>query len=127
MNSLPVPVALVVVAKEPTGAVVVVELAVMAEVKKYRPAVAFATTGPVVAVDVKVPDTVAVVSVEPVMVDALIAAPVMVVPATSSGSENATPTGLVFAMMCPFKTGAEAPGNYIWNADQVASAVRTKR
>jgi hypothetical protein len=109
MNSLPVPVALVVVAKEPTGAVVVVVLAVIAVVKKYSPAVAFATTGPVVAVDVSVPDTVAVVSVEPVMVAPLIAAPAMVVPATSSGSEYATPTGLVFAMIVPLKIGAEAP------------------
>jgi hypothetical protein len=38
MNSLPVPVALEVVASEPTAAVVVVELAVIAVVKKYRPA-----------------------------------------------------------------------------------------
>jgi len=52
MNSLPVPVALVVVASEPVGALVVVEFAVIAVVKKYRPAVAFATTEPVVADEV---------------------------------------------------------------------------
>jgi hypothetical protein len=99
MNSLPVPVALVVVAREPTGAVVVVELAVIAEVRKYKPAVAFATTGPVVAVDATVP----------LNVEAVIVAPVIVVPETSSGSEYATPTGLVLGMSVPFKTGAEAP------------------
>jgi hypothetical protein len=93
MNSLPVPVALLVVASEPTAAVVVVVLAVIAVVRKYRPAVALATTGPVVAVEVNVPETVAVVSVLP-----LIVAPVMVVPATSSGSEKATPTGLVLGI-----------------------------
>ena len=93
MNSLPVPVAFVVVANEPTGAVVVVELAVIADVKKYSPAVALATTAPVVAVDVNVPETVAVVSVLP-----LIVAPEMVVPLTSSGSEKATPTGLVLGI-----------------------------
>jgi len=84
---------LVVVASEPAGAVVVVVPAVIAVVRKYKPAVALATTGPVVAVDVNVPDTVAVVSVLP-----LIVAPVMVVPLTSSGSEKATPTGLVFGI-----------------------------
>ena len=104
MNSLPVPVALVVVAKEPTGAVVVVEFAVIADVRKYKPAVAFAIVAPVVAVEVNVPLTVAVVKVEP-----LIVAPVIVVPETSSGSEYATPTGLVFAMMIPLKMGTEAP------------------
>jgi len=100
INSLPRPVALVVVANEPTGAVVVVVLAVIALVKKYRPAVAFAITGPVVAVEVNVPLTVALVEVEPVMV-----APVMVVPATSSGSEYATPTGLELAIIVPLKMG----------------------
>jgi hypothetical protein len=95
---------LVVVPIEPTGAVVVVVLAVIALVKKYKPAVAFAIVAPVVAVDVNVPVTVAFVEVEPVMT-----APVIVVPATSSGSEYATPTGFVFAMIVSFKTGAEAP------------------
>jgi hypothetical protein len=89
---------LVVVASEPAGAVVVVTPAVIAEVRKYRPAVALATTAPVVAVDVNVPETVAVVSVAPEIVPPLIAAPVMVVPLTSSGSEKATPTGLVLAI-----------------------------
>jgi hypothetical protein len=42
INSLPVPVAFVVVANEPTGTLVVVLLAVIAVVKKYKPAVAFA-------------------------------------------------------------------------------------
>jgi hypothetical protein len=84
----------VVVPNEPTGAAVVVEFAVIALVKKYKPAVAFAITGPVVAVEVNVPLTVAVVEVEPLMV-----APVIVVPATSSGSEYATPTGFEFAMI----------------------------
>jgi hypothetical protein len=93
MKSWPAPVALVVVASEPAGAVVVVDPAVIAVVRKYRPAVALATTGPVVAVDVNVPETVAVVSVLP-----LIVAPVMVVPLTSSGSEKATPTGLVLGI-----------------------------
>jgi hypothetical protein len=88
-----VPVALVVVAIEPFGAVVVVVFAVMAVVKKYNPAVALAITAPVVAVEVNVPDTVAVDSVLP-----LIVAPVMVVPLTSSGSEKATPTGFVFGI-----------------------------
>lgn len=103
MKILPVPVALVVVPIDPTGAVVVVELAVIAVVRKYRPAVALATTGPVVAVEVNVPETVAVVRVAPVIVGAervppLIVAPVMVVPLTSSGSEKATPTGFVFGI-----------------------------
>ena len=84
MNSLPVPVAFVVVANEPTGAVVVVELAVIADVRKYKPAVALATTAPVVADEVNVLP--------------LIVAPVMVVPLTSSGSEKATPTGLVLGI-----------------------------
>jgi hypothetical protein len=39
---LPKPVALVVVANEPTGAEVVVTLTVIAEVKKYKPATALA-------------------------------------------------------------------------------------
>jgi len=43
---------LVVVAREPTGAVVVVTFAVIAVVRKYRPAVALAMTAPVVADDV---------------------------------------------------------------------------
>jgi hypothetical protein len=99
---------------EPLGAVVVVVLAVIAVVKKYNPAVALAITGSVVAVDVNVPDTVAVVNVEPVMValatvPPLIAAPVIVVPETSSGSEYATPTGLVLAILCPFKNGGRSP------------------
>jgi len=94
-----VPVALVVVAIEPTGTVVVVTFAVIAVVKKYRPAVALATVAPVVAVEVSVP----------LKVDAVISAPVMVVPATSSGSEYATPTGLELAMIVPLKMRAEAP------------------
>ena len=53
-NSLPAPVALVVVAIEPFGALVVVELAVIAPVRKYRPAVALAIVASVVAVDVNV-------------------------------------------------------------------------
>jgi hypothetical protein len=89
INSLPVPVALVVVAIEPTGTEVVVTFAVIALVKKYRPAVAFAIVAPVVAVEVNVPLT----------VEAVIAAPVTVVPEVSSGSLKATPTGFVFAMM----------------------------
>jgi hypothetical protein len=94
----------VVVPNEPTGAAVVVEFAVIALVKKYKPAVAFAITGPVVAVEVNVPLTVAVVEVEPLMVEPLMVeplmvAPVIVVPATSSGSEYATPTGFEFAMI----------------------------
>jgi hypothetical protein len=36
-------------------------------------------------------------------------APVIVVPAVSSGSLKATPTGFVFGMMFPLKIGAEAP------------------
>jgi hypothetical protein len=96
INSLPRPVALVVVANEPTGALVVVVLAVIALVKKYRPAVALATVAPVVAVDVNVPLT----------VEAVIAAPVIVVPETSSGSEYATPTGLELAIIVPLKMGA---------------------
>jgi hypothetical protein len=87
---------LVVVAIEPAGTVVVVTFAVIALVRKYKPAVAFAITAPVVAVEVNVPLTVALVEVEPV-----ITAPVIVVPATSSGSEYATPTGLVLAMVVP--------------------------
>jgi hypothetical protein len=94
---------------EPLGAVVVVELAVIAVVKKYNPAVALAITGPVVAVDVNVPDTVAVVNVAPATVPPLIAAPVIVVPETSSGSEYATPTGLVLDILCPFKNGGRSP------------------
>jgi hypothetical protein len=95
---------LVVVASEPFGAVVVVELAVIAPVRKYRPAVALAITASVVAVDVNVPETVAVVRVAPVtvapaMVPPLMAAPVMVVPETSSGSEKATPTDLLLAIV----------------------------
>jgi len=62
INSLPVPVALVVVAKEPTGALVVVEFAVIAVVKKYRPAVALATTAVVVAVEVMVAAVIAPVT-----------------------------------------------------------------
>jgi hypothetical protein len=77
----------------------VVEFAVIALVKKYKPAVAFAITEPVVAVEVNVPLTVAVVEVEPLMVEPLMVAPVIVVPATSSGSEYATPTGFEFAMI----------------------------
>jgi hypothetical protein len=94
---------LVVVAREPAGTVVTVVLAVIAVVKKYNPAVAFAITAPVVAVEVNVPLTVALVEVEPVIV-----APVIVVPATSSGSEYATPTGLVLGIIFPFKIPAEA-------------------
>jgi hypothetical protein len=81
---------------EPDGAVVVVTFAVIALVRKYTPAVAFAITAPVVAVEVNVPLTVA-----PVEVELVITAPVIVVPATSSGSEYATPTGLVLAMVVP--------------------------
>jgi hypothetical protein len=73
------------------GAVVVVELAVIAVVKKYRPAVALATTASVVAVEVNVPLT-----VEPV-----ITAPAIVVPETSSGSAKATPIGLVLGIFFP--------------------------
>jgi hypothetical protein len=73
MNSLPVPVALVVVASDPTGAVVAVELAVIAVVRKYRPAVALETTGPEVADETYVED--------------VMAAPLIVVPDVSSGSE----------------------------------------
>jgi hypothetical protein len=87
---------LVVVAIEPAGTVVVVTFAVIALVRKYKPAVAFAITAPVVAVEVNVPLTVA-----PVEVELVITAPVIVVPATSSGSEYATPTGLVLAMVVP--------------------------
>jgi hypothetical protein len=94
---------LLVVAREPAGTVVTVVLAVIALVKKYSPAVAFAITAPVVAVEVNVPLTVALVEVEPVIV-----APVIVVPATSSGSEYATPTGLVLGIIFPFKIPAEA-------------------
>jgi hypothetical protein len=63
MNSLPRPVAFVVVANEPTGAEVVVELAVIAEVKKYRPAVPLETAAPFVAVLDTAPDVVTVVAV----------------------------------------------------------------
>jgi hypothetical protein len=92
INIFPAPVAFEVVPIEPFGAVVVVVLAVIAEVKKYRPAVALATTGPVVAVEVNVPLT-----EEPV-----ITASAIVVPETSSGSAKATPIGLVLAMIDPF-------------------------
>jgi hypothetical protein len=100
---------LVVVANEPTGTEVVVVLAVIAVVKKYKPAVPFAIVAPVVAVEVNVPLTVAVVKVEPVIVELAIvelaiAAPVIVVPETSSGSEYATPTGLVLGMIYSFKS-----------------------
>jgi hypothetical protein len=96
---LPVPVALVVVAIDPFGALVVVELAVIAPVRKYRPAVALAITASVVAVDVNVPEIVAVVRAAPEMVPPLMVAPVMVVPETSSGSEKATPTDLLLGMV----------------------------
>jgi hypothetical protein len=101
VNNLPAPVAFVVVANEPAGAVVVVVPAVMAVVKKYKPAVPLAIVAPVVAVEVKVPLTVAVVKVEPVIVEPVIVASVIVVPETSSGSEYATPTGLVLGIIFP--------------------------
>jgi hypothetical protein len=103
MNSLPRPVALVVVANEPTGAEVVVEFAVMADVKKYSPAVPFAIVAPVVADEVNV--------------ELVMTAPVIVVPDTSSGSLYATPTGLVLGMFYPFRMGAEAPIVYFKNAE----------
>jgi hypothetical protein len=75
-------------------------LAVIAVLKKYKPAVALATTASVVAVEVNVPLT-----VEPVIV-----APAIVVPATSSGSAKATPIGLVLGIIFSLlKEGAEAP------------------
>lgn len=61
MNNLPVPVALVVVASEPTGAVVVVLFAVIAVVRKYRPAVALAAAA--------VPEEVTLVAVTTPRVD----------------------------------------------------------
>ena len=96
MNSLPVPVALVVVAKEPTGAVVVVELAVMAVVRKYRLAVALPAAAVPVVVTL-VADTAARVEV-PVTVNE-----------SNCGSAYATPTALVLGMMCPLETGPEGP------------------
>jgi hypothetical protein len=76
---------LLVVPIEPLGAEVVVELAVIAVVRKYKPAVAFATTASVVAVDVMVGAVISPVT------DTL----------SNSGSEYATPTALVLAMIYP--------------------------
>ena len=83
MNSLPVPVALVVVASEPFGAVVVVVLAVIAVVRKYSAATALpAAAVPVVVTDAAVidPDTVTL---------------------SKAGSEYATPEAFVFGIVIP--------------------------
>ena len=83
MNSLPVPVALVVVASEPFGAVVVVVLAVIAVVRKYSAATALpAAAVPEVVTDAAVigPDTVTL---------------------SKAGSENATPVAFVFGIVIP--------------------------
>jgi hypothetical protein len=64
---------------------------------RVDPAAAGLATSTARVVNVPVPETVAVVSVLP-----LIVAPVMVVPLTSSGSEKATPTGLVLGIAFSF-------------------------
>ena len=90
MNSLPKPVALVVVASEPTGAVVVVLLAVMAVVRKYRPATAF--------------DAAALLLVT---TDVAVTAPRVDAPVTvrlsNCGSLYATPWALVFGISISFR------------------------
>jgi hypothetical protein len=89
INSLPAPVALLVVPIDPLGAVVVVVFAVMAVLKKYTPATALdAAASPL---DTKL-DAVTAPSAD---------APVTV-RLSSWGSAYATPIGLLFAMIMSF-------------------------
>jgi hypothetical protein len=104
MNNLPVPVAFVVVAKEPTGAVVVVLFAVIAVVRKYRPAVALAAAAE--------PEVVMLVAVTAAKVDAPVT-----VRLWNEGSAYATPVAIELGMMflCDQKGGVIALFGILFN------------
>ena len=113
-NNLPVPVALEVVAIDPTGAVVVVLFAVIAVVKKYKPATALATAA--VPDDVKlapvtapVAATVAEVIAPVAAIEAEVTAPDTVT-LSNEGSAYATPVALVFGIIIKVLTNRKVSG-----------------